>query len=76
MGYTLKLWVFDEKDGWLSEYDPVPETLEDARSLANWWILHRKEKEVEVQILQRGEVVERYYTKDGKYVINEGRAAI
>ncbi len=71
MAYVLKIWTFNERDGWKASFDPLPETLDDARSLANWWIIHRPSdaQAMEVHILQRGEVVELLRAQD----LREGR---
>lgn len=74
MAYTLKIWTFNEKDGWAATYDPLPETLMDARSLANWWIHHLPERKVEVQILRAGEIIESVSTDNrGHLIITERR---
>ena len=61
MAYTLKIWTFNKRDGWVSSYDPLPKTLEDARSLSRWWAEHWPENDVEtleIQILHNGDCVE------------------
>ena len=71
MTYTVKIWTFNERDGWKAEFDPLPQTLEDARSLANWWIEHRPAEALamEVLILKGGDVVELMRAQD----LREGR---
>lgn len=72
MAYTLKVWRFNERDGWRCDYDPLPETLEDARSLANWWILHSTELRIEIQILQGGKIIDTVETDElGNIVVKE-----
>lgn len=68
MAYALKFWTFTETAGWQSQYDPLPRTREDALNLANWWAAHWPEdvKELEIQILRGGEIVERFVIKEGR----------
>ena len=72
MGYTLKVWRFNEWDGWRCDFDPLPETLEDARSLANWGILHSPELRIEVQIIQGGKIIDTIETDElGNIIVKE-----